>query len=163
MSRITLLQTNKAKLVPLMICMSCGGGGGTPPPPSSTYTVTFTETGLPSGLQWSVNFNGVVYQSTTDQISISGQNSGTYSYYISNVIDTAVVVNDIYYVGTSTGSVPVNGANANVAVSFAGPYVNGYHYLSPQELVWDSETLATDIFIGLLPASGVVGSLSDVI
>lgn len=171
MSRIILLQTNKAKLVPLLIVcdsptvlslntISPACGGSSPPP---TYTVTFTEAGLPSGQQWSVEFNGIVYQSTTNQISFSGQNSGTYSYSISNVLITDVIANDIYYVGTSSGTVAVNGANVNVAVSFAGPYVYGYHYLGPQELVWDTETLLTDIFIGLLPATGLVDGLSGVI
>lgn len=43
-----------------------------------TYPVTFTESGLVSGTQWSVDFNGTVSSSRTSEIVISAQ-AGTYA------------------------------------------------------------------------------------
>ena len=44
------------------------------------YTVTFTESGLPSGTSWSVTFGGAQSPSTTTTISFSGVASGLYSF-----------------------------------------------------------------------------------
>ncbi|MEM3327960.1 MAG: S53 family peptidase, partial [Thermoplasmata archaeon] len=51
------------------------GSSGTP----TTYTVTFTESGLPSGTSWSVTFNSNTKSSTTNTISFTGIANGTYS------------------------------------------------------------------------------------
>ena len=50
----------------------------------STYPVTFTETGLPSGTSWSVTLNGSTQSSTTSSIVFDEPN-GTYSYFIETV------------------------------------------------------------------------------
>jgi hypothetical protein len=42
-----------------------------------TYTVKFTEVGLPSGTIWSVLFNGLVYSSSTTTISVTGVGGGS--------------------------------------------------------------------------------------
>jgi ABC-type phosphate transport system substrate-binding protein len=50
-----------------------------PPIESSTYLVTFTEAGLPSGASWSVSVNGTRTTSTTTQVTIAEPN-GTYNW-----------------------------------------------------------------------------------
>lgn len=52
----------------------------------TTYSVTFSESGLPSGLTWTVTVNGVTEHLTTngctDSLTWSGLASGTYAYSI---------------------------------------------------------------------------------
>ena len=54
------------------------------PTTKSTYSVTFTETGLPSGTSWSVTLNGSTQSSATSSIVFDEPN-GTYSYFIESV------------------------------------------------------------------------------
>ena len=76
-----------------------------------TYTVTFTESGLPSGTSWYVNLsNGQTFKSTTSTLSFSEPN-GTYSYTVGAISG--------YTVSSSTGSVTVNGANLTKTITFA--------------------------------------------
>ncbi|MGC8620306.1 MAG: DUF7619 domain-containing protein, partial [Thermoplasmata archaeon] len=76
-----------------------------------TYTVTFTESGLPAGTKWYVNLsNGQSFPSTTNTITFSEPN-GTYSYIIATV-------NKSYAPTQSSGTFTVNGANVNIAVTF---------------------------------------------
>ena len=75
----------------------------------SEYSLTFTETGLPSGTSWSVTFNGSTESSTTSTMTISVPN-GSYSYTVSSVAG--------YTVLPSSGSVTVNGSNVSVAITF---------------------------------------------
>ncbi len=74
----------------------------------TSFTVTFTESGLSSGTTWSVTFNGVHHSSATSTIVITGVAAGTYSYTIQNVSGYTVP-------GTST--ITVNG-NSSVNVMF---------------------------------------------
>jgi hypothetical protein len=74
------------------------------------YTVTFTETGLPSGTTWYVNLsNGQSFSSANSTISFSEPN-GTYSYTISNVSGYSVLL--------SSGSITVSGAGISKTISF---------------------------------------------
>ncbi len=68
-------------------------------PPFSTYTVTFTESGLPSGRTWSVTFNGTPETSATGEITFAAVVNGTYSYTVGSVSG--------YTASPSTGSVTV--------------------------------------------------------
>jgi YVTN family beta-propeller protein len=70
--------------------------------PLVKYTVTFTESGLPSGTSWSVTFNGTTESSTTNTITFTAAN-GTYSYSIGSVSG--------YTVSPSSGNITVNGKN----------------------------------------------------
>ena len=79
----------------------------------SKYSVTFTESGLPTDTMWSVAFNGTKESSTTNTISFTITN-GTYSYVVSSVSG--------YSVSQSTGSVSVNGATKTVTVTFSKQY-----------------------------------------
>jgi hypothetical protein len=54
-----------------------------------TYSVTFSESGLPSGLTWSVTVNGVTEKLTTnggtDSLTWTGLANGTYAYSIASI------------------------------------------------------------------------------
>jgi len=73
------------------------------------YSVTFTESGLPSGASWSVTFNGATLSSTTNTIVFNELN-GTYSYVVASVSG--------YTVSPSSGSITVNGENIEKVVTF---------------------------------------------
>jgi len=74
-----------------------------------TYSVTFTETGLPSGTQWSVTLNGKTETSTTNTISFTEPN-GTYSFSIASI--------NGYSVSQSSASITVNGTNISQNITF---------------------------------------------
>jgi hypothetical protein len=74
-----------------------------------TYTVTFSETGLPGGTSWSVTLNGVT-QSTTGTSTAFTEPNGSYSYTVGAVPG--------YTAHPSSGIVNVVGASSTVSVSF---------------------------------------------
>jgi len=87
---------------------------GTSPNAIAEKSVTFTESGLPAGRQWSVTLGGETQSSTTSTI-VFGEPNGTYNYVVGEVHG--------YTASPSTGSVGVLGANASVAVAFSSaPY-----------------------------------------
>jgi YVTN family beta-propeller protein len=65
-----------------------------------TYTVTFTETRLPSGTSWFVTLNGATESSTTNTLTFSEPN-GTYTYTIQSIAG--------YRTSTYAGTIIVNG------------------------------------------------------
>jgi hypothetical protein len=72
---------------------------------TKTYTITFTETGLPMGTLWSVTFNGVTKSSTTNSITFTGVPAGNYTWNASSII---AVGNGTRYVDqTSSGTISV--------------------------------------------------------
>jgi hypothetical protein len=73
------------------------------------YSVTFTETGLPSGTSWSVTLNGTKESSTSSTIVFSVLN-GTYSYTVNSVSG--------YTLSPASGSIAVHGKNATQAITF---------------------------------------------
>ncbi len=82
-----------------------------------TYTVTFTESGLPSGTSWSVTLNGASKSSTTSTISFTEPN-GTYAFTATNTTD--------YYATPYSGSTTVSGSNASESITFAHyAYITG--------------------------------------
>lgn len=77
---------------------------------SDSYTVTFTENGLPSGSQWYVNIsNGDNLTAITSSISLNLAN-GTYSYSAASVKD--------YSVSNMVGSFTVRGSSVNVILKY---------------------------------------------
>jgi YVTN family beta-propeller protein len=82
----------------------------TPSQVMKQYSVTFTESGLPSGTTWSVTLNGTTESSTTDTITFSVPN-GTYSYSIGSVSG--------YTASNLNGSVTVNGNNIPISITFS--------------------------------------------
>ncbi len=75
----------------------------------ATYTVNFSETGLPTGTSWSVTLNGGKLSSTSSSILFSETN-GTYSYSVGSVPG--------YTASPSSGQVKVNGSSITVQVTF---------------------------------------------
>ena len=74
-----------------------------------TYLLTFVETGLPNGTNWSVKIAGKAVSSTSPNVTFVKPN-GTYAYTIGGVPG---------YTTTWSGSTSVDGANASVSVSFS--------------------------------------------
>jgi hypothetical protein len=77
--------------------------------PPAKYTVTFTESGLPSGTHWSVKLDGKITSSSGSTIRFSVPN-GTHSYAVPNVAN---------YSRNGGGVVSVTGAPVALTVSFA--------------------------------------------
>lgn len=75
-----------------------------------TYPVEFNESGLPSGVAWSVSLNGVWEIGVGRSIEFNESN-GTYRYVVGQVPDFSTT--------TSSGSVPVNGSAAHVSIAFS--------------------------------------------
>lgn len=82
-------------------------------------SVTFTESGLPSGTSWSVTLAGSTESGTGSSISFNEAN-GTYAYTVAPVAG--------YNATPSSGSIIVQGFPQTVAVTF-GPYVYGVTFL----------------------------------
>jgi len=76
---------------------------------TSLYTITFAESGLPSGTSWSVTFNGKTETSNNNTISFTEPN-GTYSFSIASI--------NGYSVSPSSGSITVKGTNITQNVTF---------------------------------------------
>jgi len=84
----------------------------TPAQAIKTYTVTFTESGLPTGTQWSVTLNGTTKSSTTITFTVP---NGEYNYSVASPI----LVNGVEYVATKpSGTVTVNNTNVNVTIQY---------------------------------------------
>ncbi len=77
---------------------------------SVDYSVTVTETGLPSGSSWYVIAGGQEYTSTGSSISFMAMN-GTVSYTVGTTVSG-------YNLTKATGSVTVSGASASASVTF---------------------------------------------
>jgi hypothetical protein len=73
-----------------------------------TYSVTFTESGLPGGTSWSVTMNGVTDSTTGKTITFSEPN-GTYAYTVGPVSGCNR--------SPTSGTVTVNGAAVSVTVT----------------------------------------------
>jgi len=78
--------------------------------PATTYGVTFTESGLPSGTTWSVTFRGIQKNSTSDSIDFVAAN-GTYKFTVGAVGG--------YNATPSSGNLSVAGTSATQGISFA--------------------------------------------
>jgi YVTN family beta-propeller protein len=78
--------------------------------PRPTYTLSFNETGLPSGTNWSVLLGATTKSSTTSQITFREPN-GTYGYWIGNVSG--------YTASPWNGSIMVHGAATGAAITFS--------------------------------------------
>lgn len=84
------------------------------------FTVTFMETGLPAGTPWTVSFDSIRENSTTDTLSFE-QVNGTYDY--------AVAVLSAYFAVPATGSVTIDGGPVSAAIAF-GAATPGLYTLS---------------------------------
>ena len=97
--------------------------------PSASYTVDFTESGLPTGTFWSVTLSGSRMTSTTLSINFTEPN-GTVPFAIGNVPG--------YNASPLSGTVTVNGANVTQAVTFTNSVVSVPVGSGPVGLAYDS-------------------------
>ena len=91
-----------------------GGMAESAVPFVSQYSVSFVESGLPSGSAWYVVLNGQNTSSTSSVISFLEPN-GSYAYTIG--------ATGGYTANLTGGTVTVNGGSASIAVAFTG-YIN---------------------------------------
>jgi thermopsin len=86
------------------------------PPPPMKYAVSFSETGLPAGLTWSVTFNGtaasVLTASGTNTLNFASAVNGPYGYSITDI--SGWHQNTIPYAGAET----VSGAPLAVSMTY---------------------------------------------
>lgn len=115
---------------------------------AATFTVTFTETGLPSGTSWSVTLGGATKSSTTTSIAFTELN-GTYSFTVAGVTG--------YTASPSSGSVTVDGQAAAQVITFApvagGPTISSFTVTSSPMTLGSSVTFS-------VAATGGTGALS---
>jgi YVTN family beta-propeller protein len=86
------------------------------PTPHTNYSVTFTETGLPSGTNWSLTLNGSVRSSTTSTITFPEVN-GSYAYSVGAISG--------YTASPSSGNLQVSGQSVTRSITFTGPSTGG--------------------------------------
>ena len=86
------------------------------PSAASTYAVTFSESGLPSGTSWSVTLNGAM-KSGTGNIVFTEPN-GTYGYAIGTVTG--------YTASSSSGNVSVIGLPISLSIAFTSILPGSY-------------------------------------
>lgn len=91
------------------------GGGQTVPVsyvviPATLYPITFAETGLPSGTNWSVTV-GTTFLATTAASLVLDEANGSYGYEVGSVSG--------YSTAAGTGSFEVSGASASFVLAFA--------------------------------------------
>ena len=80
-----------------------------PSPSAQTYSVAFTESGLPSGTSWNVTLNSQTKSSTSDSITFDVPN-GVYAF--------SIMPPTGYTASPSSGSVTVKGENINEKIIF---------------------------------------------
>jgi hypothetical protein len=81
-----------------------------------TYAVTFTETGLPSGTNWSVTLNGLVASSIQSTIVFAEVN-GTYLFSFAGVAGYTISATG-YSPASTTDALTVSGAAREISVTF---------------------------------------------
>ena len=80
-----------------------------------TYSLTFLESGLPSGIPWSVTLNGVLQQSFSATVLFQ-EPRGNYSYSIT--ASTASQPGTRYVPSPASGNLSVSNGSQNVSVGF---------------------------------------------
>ena len=77
--------------------------------PKVAYNVTFTETGLPSGIQWNVTLNGTTTSSVTSTI-VFAEFNGTFAYSVFN--------NSEFKAMPNSGTMTVSAKSVNVSIVY---------------------------------------------
>ncbi len=90
-------------------------------PLTTFYHSYFNETGLPSGTQWSVTYDGNTLSSTTTTIEFTFTTSGTYSYSVPDVTTGTY----LFTAFPSGGSLNSNGGT--VSIQFRGANLTSSH------------------------------------
>lgn len=74
------------------------------------YTLTFAESGLPSGTAWNLKLNGTDHNITTDSYSVTALNGTAFTYSLANTT--------LYYQETGSGSLVLKNGNATVSAVY---------------------------------------------
>jgi parallel beta-helix repeat protein len=82
--------------------------------PWTSPTVTFVETGLPSGSTWSITFNGVLETTTAGQSLVFSQIDGAYAPFHYSVARSTTA----YAPSAASGSGTLNGRSQTITVTF---------------------------------------------
>lgn len=83
------------------------------------YSVTFTETGLPTDTSWAVTFNGTSSGATSpSSIVFSGFSNATYAFAVAGVVG--------YQATPSSGNIQVQGSDLTEMITFAPPPPSEY-------------------------------------
>jgi uncharacterized repeat protein (TIGR02543 family) len=85
----------------------------------NTYSITFTQGGLPSGTSWSVTFGSLTQSSTTSTITFTGVTNGSYTWNVSSPVSTSAVVRYVASPLSGAMNVPVQ---TSQNVTYAGQY-----------------------------------------
>ncbi|MGC8674645.1 MAG: hypothetical protein ACP5TI_05995, partial [Thermoprotei archaeon] len=111
----------------------------------TTYPVTFTESGLPSGATWSVTLSGQTQFSTTDEVVFS-EAAGTYSYSVSPPAG--------YSASPSNGSITVEGPSVSQAIKFTTTTFSASLLANPSALyVSQGKSASGELFVNLTSGS----------
>jgi hypothetical protein len=78
-------------------------------PSTRTYSVSFIQSGLPSGTRWNVTFNGETKGATSDSIVFNVAN-GDYAFSVTPPVG--------YEASPSSGSITVSFENVNQQITF---------------------------------------------
>lgn len=108
------------------------------------YSVTFTESGLPSGTDWNISLNGTLAHSSSPTITFVEPN-GTYDYTVGAVAG---------YTTNYTGNVTVNGAAVQRTVVYAeSVYLVGF----------EARGLPDGVYWSIMIANSTVSSMTPMI
>ena len=113
-------KTDTATLSIMASTSSSSSSSTSSPPTISTYTVTFTELGLPQDTTWNITFNSITKTSNTSTISFSGIRVGQYSWNTT----TAVIIQEQttrYVSNQSEGTLNVS-TDLNVELNYTTQY-----------------------------------------
>lgn len=113
-----------------------------------TYTVTITESGLPSGTLWSAKLGGTTASSTSSSISFYSVPDGTYSWSVPYVYYSTTLW---YEPSPGSGTITVNGNSASVSTTFYGvpqSTTSCVYALAPVFLANHTFQYAEDINVG---------------
>ncbi len=111
------------------------------------YAVTFSESGLAPGTSWSVTVNGTTHATIGASLTVDLPASAGYAWKVGNVTGYA-------FVTASSGSVPVSGGPAGVAVAFASTAV------APAYVPTSTYNMGVALALGLGALGVVVGLIS---
>jgi YVTN family beta-propeller protein len=81
-----------------------------------TYSVTFTETGLPSGAWWQVTFNGSALNQTTSAIVVNNLPNDTYAYSLDAWYSESTCT---FTLPSKSGSITVAGKDTSMSMPFS--------------------------------------------
>ena len=117
-----------------------------------TYSVTFSEYGLPSGTMWTVDLSGSTESSSTSSIYFNEPN-GTYNFTVGSIPG--------YQANPKSGSIMVNGSDKAISITFTATEVTVTFVQDglPSGTSWTvtlsgiSKSSLSDIFFNITPGT----------